>query len=180
MSMSKFEDHLWREFVREHGDDLANLTTRAPSHAVPRRLIAAGGGLAVAACATALALVLTSTSAPAFAVTRNHNGTVTVTIRSTDGIAGANAALHQLGIRAQVMTKAPAGCTNTVVHAAPATLATGTANGQWTINPPSNTAIHSLVLTPPRAGDRGPKGKIGSGGGSQIWVCRNLVVPSRS
>ena len=27
--MSKFEDHLWREFVHEHGDDLAQLSRPA-------------------------------------------------------------------------------------------------------------------------------------------------------
>jgi hypothetical protein len=173
--MSKFEDHLWREFVREHGDDLGQLTTRATRHALrPPRLIAAGAGLAVAGCATALALVLTATSAPAFAVTHNHDGTITVMIRSASGIAGANATLHRLGIRAQVMTKVPAGCTNTVVHALPATLATGTTTGQWTIKPSSNTVEHSLVLTPPRAGNSGTSGSSGSG---QVWMCRNLVVP---
>jgi hypothetical protein len=177
--MSKFEDHVWRELVREHGDDLAQLTTGATSHALrPPRLIAAAAGLAVAGCATALGLVLTATSSPAFAVTHNHNGTVTVTVRSASGIAGANATLHRLGIRAQVMTKAPAGCTNTVVHALPATLATGTTTGQWTIKPSLNTAKHSLVLTPPRAGNSGTGGNGGSGGASQVWLCANLVVPA--
>ncbi len=170
--MSKFEDHLWREFVREHGDDLAQLTTRATTHVHrPRRLVAAGAGLAVAGCATALALVLSATSAPAFAVTRNHDGTITVTIRSASGIAGANARLHQLGIRAQVMTQAPASCTNAVVHALPATRATGTATGQWTIKPSGNTVKHSLVLTPARGSNSGPKANSGPGGGGQVWIC---------
>ena len=58
-----------------------------------------------------MALVLSSASAPpAFAVTRNQNGTVTVTIRGDSGIAGANATLHELGIRARLMANAPAGC----------------------------------------------------------------------
>jgi hypothetical protein len=173
MSMSKFEDHLWEAFVREHGDDLAQSRTRPANHALrPSRLIATGAGLAVAGCATALALGLTATSAPAFAVTRNHNGTVTVTVRSASGIAGANATLRQLGIRAQVMTKPPAGCTNTVIRVAPATRATGTTAGQWTIKPAWNLAKHSLVLTPHRAGSSG------SAGGGQVWMCTNFVVPT--
>ena len=36
--MSKFEDHLWRELVREHGDDLAQLNRPTARHALtPRR-----------------------------------------------------------------------------------------------------------------------------------------------
>ena len=38
--MSKFEDHLWREFVREHGDALAQMSTPTAKH---RRARAAVG-----------------------------------------------------------------------------------------------------------------------------------------
>jgi hypothetical protein len=164
MSMSKFEDHLWREFVREHGDDLAQLTKPASGHALRRPRLAAGAGLGLAGGATALALVLTATSAPAFAVTRNQNGTVTVTIRSASGMAGANARLQQLGIRAQVIAKAPVGCSalpNRVLHFIPA----AGARAQWTINPTAVPANHVLVLTPPLAGNSG-NGNSGSGTGN--------------
>ena len=110
--MSEFEDHLWREFVREHGDDLAQMSRPAAKYNRRARPgLAAGAGLGLAAAGTALVLVLgATTSSPAFAVTRNHDGTVTVSVNSSSGIAGANAKLHQLGIRAEVMTQVPAGC----------------------------------------------------------------------
>jgi hypothetical protein len=164
MATSKFEDHLWREFVREHGDDLMQLTRPATGHALGRPRLVAGAGLGLAGGATALALVLTATSAPAFAVTRNQNGTVTVTIRSASGMAGANARLQQLGIRAQVIAKAPVGChapPNRVLHLIPAT----GARAQWTINPTAVPANHVLILTPPPAGNSGT-GNSGTSGNS--------------
>ncbi len=58
MSTSKFEDHLWREFVREHGDDLAQLNRPATGHALRRPRLVAATGLGLVGGATALALVL--------------------------------------------------------------------------------------------------------------------------
>lgn len=98
--MSKFEDHLWREFVHEHGDDLAQLSRPATRHTLRRPRLVAGAGLGLAGGATALALILTATSAPAFAVTRNPNGTVTVTINQIAGVSGANTELAALGVSA--------------------------------------------------------------------------------
>lgn len=84
--MRKFEEHLWREFVRRHGDDLAQQSRPATRHRLHRPRLVAGAGLAVAGGAAALALVLSATSAPAaFGVTRNHDGTVTVIIRNASG-----------------------------------------------------------------------------------------------
>ena len=108
--MTKFEDHLWREFVREHGHDLAQVRRAAARPSLRPRVVAAGGlGLAGAGVGLALALGAT-TAAPAFAVARNHDGTVTVDILRSSGVAGANAKLHQLGIRAEVMSTPPAAC----------------------------------------------------------------------
>lgn len=182
--MTKFEDHLWREFVREHGNDLAQLNRPTTGHTLRRPRLVAGAGLSLAGGATALALVLTVTSAPpAFAVTRNQNGSVTVTIRSAAGIAGANAKLGQLGIRAQVAATAPAGCQ--LAHAAAEQAAsqqtaarsvatpsgTGNAIAQWTVNPTAIAASQTVVLTPPAgnsgtssAGNSGTSGNSGSGG----------------
>ncbi len=56
-------------------------------------------GLAGEGATVALVLGAASTS-PAFAVTRHHDRTVTVWVKRSDGIAGANTKLHQLGIRA--------------------------------------------------------------------------------
>jgi hypothetical protein len=176
MSTNKFEDHLWREFVREHGDDLAQLSREVAGRSLRRPRLVAGAGLGLAGGAAALTLVLTATSAtPAFAVTGNDNGTVTVTIKGTSGIAGANAKLRELGIRARVATTAPTGCTNIVQPAAPATAAGGTGTtAQWTINPSSVTAKQTLVLTPASAG-HGSSGSIGTRG--QVWTCTNVVIP---
>ena len=98
MSTSKFEDHLWREFVHEHGDGLAQLSRPAARHTLRRPRLVAGLGLVGGA--TALALILTATSAPSFAVTRNSNGTVTVTINQIAGVSGANTELAVLGVSA--------------------------------------------------------------------------------
>jgi hypothetical protein len=103
MSMSKFEDHLWREFVSEHGDDLAQLRRPATRHRLRTRGLVAGAGLGLAGGATALALVLSATSAPAFAVTSNPNGTVTVTVNQIAGVSGANTELATLGVSARAV-----------------------------------------------------------------------------
>ena len=183
--MGKFEDHLWREFVRENGDDMAKLSKPETRHRIRRPRLVAGAGLAVAGGATALALVLsTATAPPAFAVTPNHDGTVTVVIRSASGIAGANAALHELGIRAWVTTSAPAGCqfTQAVVQRVPARAGSGTATVRWTIKPRSVATYQALVLTPPPAGSSGASGASGSSGATgasgsrgQVWMCRVSV-----
>ena len=56
--MSRFEDHLWREFLHEHGDDLAQLSRPASRHTLRRPRLVAGLGLGLAGGATALALML--------------------------------------------------------------------------------------------------------------------------
>ena len=117
--MSKFEDHLWREFVREHGNALAQMSTPTAKHIRRGPRLVAGTSLGLAGVGAAVALVLgATTTSPAFAVTRNHDGTVTISIQRASGIAGANARLHQLGIRAKVMQQVPAGyrCTSTVAQ----------------------------------------------------------------
>jgi hypothetical protein len=113
--MSKFEDHLWREVVHEHGDDLAQLSRPATRHTLRRPRLAAGLGLGLglAGGATALALILSATSAPAFAVTRNSNGTVTVTINQIAGVSGANTELAALGVNARAVPIVQ-GCTATL------------------------------------------------------------------
>jgi len=101
--VSTFEDNLWRELVREHHAEHAHpgpATTSGPA----RRLRLAGASLGLAGVATAAALALTAgTAAPAFAVTSNPNGTVTVTINDIAGIAGANAELAALRVRARAV-----------------------------------------------------------------------------
>lgn len=110
--MSKFEDRLWMELVREHGCDLAQIrkpARRGPRRPRPRLLV--GTTLGLAGMGTILALALgAASSSPAFAVTRNPDGTVTVWVTRVGGIAGANARLAALGVRAKAV-QVTAGCT---------------------------------------------------------------------
>lgn len=190
--MSRFEDHLWREVVREHGDSLARMSTptaKRPAWRSPRLVAGTGFGLGGAGVVVALVLTATATS-PAFAVTRNHDGTVTISVKDSSGIAGANARLHRLGIRAQVMLQTPSGlrCTPQPEHGAPApgvsaSQSAGTdttrsiANDHWTI-PPQAPVDQTLALTPPpqppganSANSASTASSAGSGSGGQVWSC---------
>jgi len=173
--MSNFEDHLWREFVREHGDALTKMprpTARPARRARPRLVIGTGLGLVGTGGVVALVLGATTTS-PAFAVTRNHDGTITVSIKRSSGIAGANAKLHQLGIRATVMSQAPSDCTPTLSHPTGTQSASAPSreitNAHWTIDPRQIPADSTLALTPPPI----PPGHASSDRDSngQTWSC---------
>jgi hypothetical protein len=161
--MSEFEDHLWREFVREHGDELAQMSRPAARHnRWARPVLLGGAGLGLAGAGTAVALVLgTATTPAAFAVTRNHDGTVTVSVASYSGIAAANAKLHQLGIRAKVMTQVQANCYPYTPVGAPAR-SHGIANAHWTINARNVPAGRTLELTP----------------GGKVWNCSIPYSPA--
>lgn len=109
--MSKFEDRLWRELVKEHGAQLAQMKPPAADHRRRQRpKLLAGTTVGLAGVGTAVALIVSAAgSSPAFAVTRNNDGTVTVWIKRIDGIAGANARLEALGVRARAVAVA-VGC----------------------------------------------------------------------
>jgi hypothetical protein len=126
--MSRFQQRLWEELVREHAallvcpqgmrDPLATLpiVERSPrgsgtlrslrplgAFARPGRLAAV---LTTLAAAIALSAILTTTgTAPsaAYAVTRNPDGTITVSIAELTGVAGANVQLSKLGVRVKVV-----------------------------------------------------------------------------
>ena len=103
--MSKFKDRLWRELVHDHGEDLAQIPrpgVKRSRRARPRVLAGTSLGLAGVSAAVTLAVGAAST-APAFAVTPNHDGTVQVVIFRRAGIAGANAKLSAMGIRARIV-----------------------------------------------------------------------------
>jgi hypothetical protein len=128
--MSSFEDRLWSELVREHGQTLAGTDARpssppwrSPSR--PRRSQRprdlpgprwSSRGL-LAAVAAALAAVLTvgvlaltaKTTAPAYAVVVNRDGSVTLTIDELIGVSAANARLAALGVPARAAV-IEAGC----------------------------------------------------------------------
>jgi hypothetical protein len=107
--MTKFEDQLYADLLRQHGPALA--ATKPP--ASPRRHIASrgallatgAGGVAVAATASVLA---TGGAAPAYALTTNHD-TITLAVYQESGIAQANARLRQLGDHV-VVVPVKAGC----------------------------------------------------------------------
>jgi hypothetical protein len=131
--MSSFEDRLWSELVREHGDALAgagaggdraagakgNTGARAwrltrPRHSWRASLVA--GAIALTAAIVAGALLLTaSASPPAYAVVVDPDGSVTLTINQLVGVSAANARLAKLGVRARVAIIEP-GCTAKGVH----------------------------------------------------------------
>jgi hypothetical protein len=183
--MSKFEDHLWAEFVREHGNAVAQMSTPTGRRVRRGPGLVAGTGLGLAGVGAAVALVLgATTTTPAFAVTRNHDGTFTISIRGASGIAGANAKLDRLGIRAQVMPQVPVGChgTLTVAQQGQGAPASGQyryiAKAQWTIDPRKVPRDQRLALTPPRTppgGNSGNSGNSGSGASSgsrgEVWSC---------
>jgi hypothetical protein len=109
--MTKFEDQLYADLMRQHGSVLAATAPPAP----PRRGIASrgvlltvgAGGIAVAATASVLATG-GGTGTPDYALTTNHD-TITLAVYQESGIAQANARLRQLGDHV-VVVPVRAGC----------------------------------------------------------------------
>jgi hypothetical protein len=167
-AMSRFEDHLWQEVVREHGGELVRHQGRGNRF---RRGPLAVSLLGIAGVGTALTLLVGVSGAPAaFAVTQNRNGTVTVMIKDASGIKGTNSTLRALGIRALVATNPPSGCTQMSQVIAHLPSARGAELEAWTFNPAVVTSKQWLVLTTRSASS----GQSASGGSS--YVCPNTVV----
>jgi hypothetical protein len=179
--MSKFEDHLWREVARQHGPHMQRAGRPQPRHSRLRpRMLAGGSILGLAGAGTAVALVLGAASAsPAFAVTRNHDGTVTVWVKRSSGIAGANAKLHQLGIKAMVLPQAPARCNDLPITEQGPPAPRGNFTGaHWTIDrkvpagsilaltPPASVPSPTPRSVPGAAGSSGNSGNSGTAGNS--------------
>ena len=123
--MSKFKERLWRDLMREHGSELAQIDRPAAGRArYARPRLLAGTTVGFAAIATAIVLFVSAASTPAaFAVSGNSDGTVSVMLRRIAGIKGANARLQALGIRAKFVQVA-AGCRAAVPPAALAQIKT--------------------------------------------------------
>lgn len=124
--MSRFQERLWQELVRDHGAALAYPTglrdplrtlpivepRRPPLRGAPRlrhgRLRPVGLAATLAASAAtvaAVAILSTAGTAPpaAYAVTQSPDGTITVSIDELTGVVGANTQLARLGVRVRVV-----------------------------------------------------------------------------
>lgn len=160
--MSRFEDRLWSELVREQGTELAGREA-PPRHRRPRRAPLAAGGLVLTGAIIAAALTLSAGSGPqaAYAVTENADGSVTLTLDETIGVFAANAELARLGVRVKVRRIEP-GCTAVGVpdrsHLTQVMrsvqmrkLANGFAHIEWIINPSAIPPGDTLGLSAQRA-----------------------------
>jgi hypothetical protein len=156
--MSKFKDRLWRELVRDHGAELAQLTRPAGKRARRARpRLLAGTSVALAVAVAAVALVLSAASSPpAFAVSRNADGTYTVVLQKLAAIHGANAKLASLGIRARLV-EVTTGCTVKVL-------------------PPA--AVHAMALAQSMAGKAAPQVAITRLDPRKIPPGKTQVIPA--
>ncbi|MBO0802760.1 MAG: hypothetical protein J2P25_06755 [Nocardiopsaceae bacterium] len=113
--MTKFEDQLYDDLMREHGPALASIRVPEASrrHVAPRRVLVAvgAGGVAVAATVGVLASGSgTGGGSPAYALTANPNGTIDLAVYQASGIAQANKKLRQLGDDDVVVVPVRPGC----------------------------------------------------------------------
>ena len=123
--MSRFNERLWRELVREHGADLARVS-RPAGHGRLSRPLLAGTTVGLAGVGATIALILgAASSSPAFAVTQGHDGTVSIVIKRFGAIHVVNQRLAQLGFRARFVEVAR-GC----AAPPPSALATAVAKRQ--------------------------------------------------
>ena len=152
--MSKFEDRLFHELMRDHGAELSPLRK---TRTVARPVWLSGGVLAAAGATTAGLVMFGSGTAPAFAVTQNDNGTATIAVHQLSGIAGANAKLHSLGDNVVIVPVQP-GCEPASslprVQGLQGKMITGsasTAGGQITVNvtgiPAGDIAVVAIQQT---------------------------------
>ncbi len=156
---TNFEDHIWERVVQEHGAELAQATR--PTGGGRRQARFGAGGLALAAGATAIAFAFSSaTASPAYAVNLNHDGTVTVQLKNTTGFAGANAQLHALGVRAELLAPASfAACGGiTVIVGHPPSGASGVIGATGGTGPTG--ASGSTGVNGPKAGPTGATGSV--------------------
>ncbi|MGN6867695.1 MAG: hypothetical protein ACTHMY_04745 [Solirubrobacteraceae bacterium] len=126
--MSTFEDRLWSQLVREHGDQMQLPTIAARPHRRRPALITASA-LATAVVVAAVLVLTATTSTPAYAVTDNSDGTVTVTLHDIQAITALNAALARDGIAARAIPLT-ADCP---IHGFPNPMPAGTNPSTYTI-----------------------------------------------
>jgi hypothetical protein len=154
--MTKFEDQLFDDLMREHGPALARAKVpAAPARNVTaRRGVLAGGGALAVAVAVAGTLVATGGSA-AYAVTKNPDGTITLDVYQQSGYAGANAELRKLGDKQVVVVPVGPGCPSLGSLPKPAVSAKGrmisvqsrvSADGSATVNAQGVPAGDIMVI----------------------------------
>jgi hypothetical protein len=129
--MSSFEDRLWSELVRDHGDEIrlhGATTTHHPARRRRRPAVLAGTALSIAGVTAAAVLALTATTAapPAYAVSTNSDGTVTVTLNDISALTALNAELAGDGLHAKAVPLSATCPTRGFPHAMPAGTKTST------------------------------------------------------
>jgi hypothetical protein len=107
--MSSFEDRLWQDLMRLHGDELAagrRVRQRRPTLAAAAALAVVGG------VAVTLGTGVLGGGTPAYAVTQHPDGTVTVSLKEIAAADQTNAVLRERGIPIRIVPITP-GCANT-------------------------------------------------------------------
>jgi hypothetical protein len=106
--MTKFEDQLFGQLMAEHGHQLRAVERPAPDRRRIRRPVwVATGAAGVVAAVTAAVMALGSAPASAAYSVTQHDGAVTVSVDRASGVAGANAALHRIHARVEVVPVGP-------------------------------------------------------------------------
>jgi hypothetical protein len=179
--MTKFEDTLFDELMRDHGPALAAVRRPAPHGRLAARPVWLTGGGIAAVGATAAGLVLFSGGAPAYAVTQNSNGTATIAIHQLSGISGANAKLRALGDQVVVVPIQP-GCPPITSLTAPApsgkvTTQGSDSNGQVTVNVTGLPAGEIAVVGFEQSGSRTTMVQAVTSGPAPSCISIPAVVP---
>lgn len=112
--MSNFEDQLFADLMREHGDELTAAHRPAVARRGPARPVLLAAGAIGLAGAVGLGINAIDKGSPAYAVTRGSDGTITVSLRDISGVDGANAELRKLGVPAMAVPMSRT-CTTPVI-----------------------------------------------------------------
>ncbi|HEY3977267.1 MAG TPA: hypothetical protein VGM79_08355 [Streptosporangiaceae bacterium] len=141
--MTKFDDQLFDDLMREHGPALDRTGPPAPGRRItPSRALLTAGGIGVAAAAAVTGVLVTG-GHPAYAVTKNPGGTITLAVYQKSGVAGANDRLRQLGDQQVVVVPAGPGCPALGSLPPPATPATGHLSVQDTSSRDGSITVHA-------------------------------------
>jgi hypothetical protein len=145
--MTKFEDQLFDDMMREHGPALERMNVPASRkrRAGRRNAMLAVGGVGLAGVAAVGGFLATSdgSGSPVYSVAKDANGSITLDVFSESGYAAANARLRQMGDKQVVVVPIQPGCPSVGSLPKPpvsgsgddATVAiVGSSNGSVTVN----------------------------------------------